>query len=86
MVAFVLALLSSFLVGLVLASGIRLRSRVRRRLAPRSGSPRVDDQAVRAIIERGVLVTDEDEPLDLGEIEEEERRFWSSGWDEPDET
>jgi hypothetical protein len=33
------------------------------------------------------LVTDEDAPLDWGEIDEEERRFWSERrWEEPDET
>jgi hypothetical protein len=45
----------------------------------------VDDDAVRSILERGVLVTEDDEPLDYDEIDEEERRFWSESWDEPDE-
>lgn len=84
MIAFTLALLSAFLVGLAVASGIRLRVRIRRRLG-RSRPPVVDDEAVRAILERGVVVTDEDEPLDYDEIDEEERRFWSESWDDPDE-
>jgi hypothetical protein len=83
MLSFALALLSAFLVGLVVASGIQLRVRMQRRL--HRGRPLVDDAAVRAIVERGVLTTDEDEPLDYDEIDEEERRFWSESWDEPDE-
>ncbi len=83
MLSFVLALLSAFLVGLVVASGIQLRMRMRRRL--HRARPLIDDAAVRAIVERGVLTTDEDEPLDYDEIDEEERRFWSESWDEPDE-
>jgi hypothetical protein len=71
------------LTGLVFVAGLSLRTRLRERLAARE--PRVDDEAVRAILETGRLVTDEDEPLDWEEIEEEERRFWSESWDEPDE-
>jgi hypothetical protein len=71
------------LTGLVFVAGLSLRNRLRERLATRE--PRVDDEAVRAILETGRLVTDEDEPLDWEEIEEEERRFWSESWDEPDE-
>jgi len=83
MISFWFALLFAFLVGLMVAQGIQLRVRLRRRLRPRR--PVVDDAAVRAILERGTLVTDEDEPLDYDEIDEEERRFWSESWDEPDE-
>jgi hypothetical protein len=46
----------------------------------------VDDDVLRRIIEEGVVRTDEDEPLDLDEIREEERRFWEGEeWDEADE-
>jgi hypothetical protein len=83
MLYFTLALLSAFLVGLVGASGLLLRGRIRRRLA--RGVPAVDDRAVRRILETGVLPGDEDEPLDEGEIDEEERPFWSERWDEPEE-
>jgi hypothetical protein len=83
MVSFTFALLFAFLVGLMVAQGIQLRVRIRRRLRPRR--PVVDDDAVRSILERGVLVTEDDEPLDYDEIDEEERRFWSESWDEPDE-
>jgi hypothetical protein len=78
-----LALLSAFLVGLVGASGLRLRGRLRARLT--RSVPVVDDQAVSQILESGVLVADEEEPSDPSEIDEEERRFWSESWDEPEE-
>ena len=78
-----IALLSAFLVGLVAASGLGLRGRLRRRLV--RSVPVVDDGAVSQILEKGVLAVDEDEPLDQGEIDEEERRFWSERWDEPEE-
>ena len=68
---------------LAFAAGISLRVRLREEID--SGRPRVDDEAVRAILETGVLQTDEDEPLDMGEIDDEERRFWSEPWDEPEE-
>ncbi len=67
---------------LLVASAISLRARLRERLAHEE--VRVDDDAIRAILQTGRLVTD-DEPLDWQEIEEEERRFWSETWDEPDE-
>ena len=46
----------------------------------------VDDGAVSQILEKGVLALDEDEPLDQREIDDEERRFWSERWDEPEES
>lgn len=47
----------------------------------------LDDDDVRRILETGLLVRDEDEePLDLREIEEQERRFWEEErWDEAEE-
>ena len=45
----------------------------------------VDDDAVRTIVEKGELTVDGDEPLDLREIDEEEERFWSESWEEPEE-
>ncbi len=71
------------LTALVIAAAIALRVRLRRRLG--ISDPRVDDDAVRSILETGVLRDDTPEPLDLDEIEEEERRFWSEPWDEPEE-
>ena len=58
---------------------------VRRRASFGSEAPRVDDAAVRAIMETGALSVEDDEPLDLREIGEQEERFWSETWDEPEE-
>lgn len=51
----------------------------------REGRATLDDEAIRRIMETGALTVDEDPPLDLEEIEEEEERFWSESWDEPEE-
>ncbi|MCH7533262.1 MAG: hypothetical protein IIB36_16115 [Gemmatimonadetes bacterium] len=75
-----------FWTGLVLlafAAGISLRLRLREHLRPRI--PVVDDEALDAILITGTLTADEDEPLDIREIDEEERKFWSESWDEPEE-
>lgn len=45
----------------------------------------LDDDAIRRIVETGSLTVDQDPPLDLEEIEEEEERFWSETWDEPED-
>lgn len=83
MYEFVVAFLSALLVGLAVTSGILRRRRLRKeRSRP---APTVDDDAIRDIVDRGVLESDEEEPLDLREIDEEERRFWSENWDEPEE-
>jgi hypothetical protein len=83
MLSFALTLFWGFLVGLLVAAGILFRRRVRERIG-RPGLA-VGDDDVRAILERGVLTFDEDEPLDFMEIDEEERRFWTEKWDEPEE-
>jgi hypothetical protein len=83
MYEFTVAFLSTLLVGLAVIAGVLARRRRRRGWG--QPPPTVDDEAIRKILNRGVLETDEDEPLDLGEIEEEERRFWSENWDEPEE-
>ena len=85
MFSFIIALLSAFLVGLVMASGLRLRARLLRSGRGRECMPVVDDEAVRRILEEGVLDVDVEPPLDLNEIDDEERRFWSERWDEPEE-
>jgi hypothetical protein len=41
------------------------------------------DDMIRQIEERGRVELDE--PLDLGQIQEEEARFWEEHWDDPDE-
>ncbi len=43
----------------------------------------LDDVAIEQIIEQGEIWVDEDYPLDLDEIDDEEERFWSESWDEP---
>ena len=44
----------------------------------------LDDQAVDRIIRQGMISTDE-YVLDLDAIDDEEERFWSETWDEPEE-
>ena len=44
----------------------------------------LDDQAVDRIIRQGKISINED-VLDLKAIENEEERFWSENWDEPEE-
>lgn len=83
MLSLALTLVWGFLLGLLVASGVLLRLRLRERIG--TAGPNVDDDDVRAILERGVLTFDDDEPLDLMEIDEEERRFWTEKWDEPEE-
>ena len=68
---------------LAFAAGVSLRVRLRDEVD--SGSPVVDDEALRTILETGVLAADDDEPLDTGEIDDEEGRFWNESWDEPEE-
>lgn len=66
--------------ALALGAGIRYR----RRLAGLREDPaRLDDELIRRIEAEGEV--DLEEPLDLAEAREEEDRFWSEPWDEPDE-
>ena len=71
------------LVVLAFAAGISLRVRLREHVRPRI--PVVDDDALDAILTTGTLTDDDDEPLDIEDIDEEERKFWSESWDEPEE-
>ena len=68
--------------ALTVAAGWSLYER-RRRLRP--ARPVVDDDAIRVILDTGELCVEEDEPLNLEAIDEEEERFWSETWDEPDD-
>lgn len=70
-----------WLAVLAIAAGVSLQAR--RREAFGSSTPIVDDAVIDRIIEDGEIWVDEDEPLDLEEVEEEEDRFWSESWDEP---
>lgn len=67
---------------LALAAGAAARLRVRR---TQDGGGGITDGDVRQIEERGWLVREEDEPLDLDEIREAEERFWEPTWDRPEE-
>jgi hypothetical protein len=73
----------SILTVLVIAAFIFVY--VRRKASITRRSPRIDDAAVRTIVETGALAVEDDEPLDMREIEQEEERFWSETWDEPEE-
>lgn len=73
------------LAGLALAGGVLARLRLRRSRTA-AGPAVMSDDDVRRIEERGWIVREEeDEPLDLEEIEEAERRFWEPTWDRPEE-
>lgn len=61
---------------LVAGAGFLARRRIAR---ARAG---LSDDAIRAIEERGRLEVED--PLDLDEVAEEEERFWSETWDEPE--
>ena len=65
---------------LAMAAGVTLHAR-RRRAYRRV--PIVDDALIAHIIEHGEVRIDMDEPLDLEAIDDEEERFWSESWDEP---
>ena len=72
-------------VGLALAAAVRFLIRLRRHVEKR---PILDDDDVRDIIAHGIYVSNEDEPLDLERVHEEERRFWEEAeaeWDEAEE-
>lgn len=64
-------------------AGLRYRSRLRSAHGP-DGPPRVDDEALRRILEEGTLV-EEDEPLDPEEVARAEEEFWDDSWEEPEE-
>lgn len=66
-----------------LVGAVRLRARLRAHVDRR---PTLDDADVRRIVDTGVFVSEEDEPLDLDQVEAEERRFWEEAeWDEAEE-
>jgi len=67
-------LLGLALVALVIYAGRRRRLALREKL--QHDPWEVDDDAIRRIERTGSLVTPEEDPLDLEEIEAEERRFW----------
>lgn len=69
--------------AMAVLGGLKVRGRVP---ASRTRNrPRVDDEAVRRIVETGRWSEEEEPPLDLHGIEDGEERFWSEEWDEPEE-
>jgi hypothetical protein len=72
----------ALLAALTVAAGWSLYERSMRRTRERLV---LDDDAIRTILDTGELHVDEDEPLNLEAIDEEEERFWSETWDEPDD-
>ena len=77
-----------FLALLAGAAGLRYLARLRS--AARGAPPRVDDDALRRIMEHGTLSTggdedDDDEPLDPRKAARAEEEFWAESWDEPEE-
>ena len=69
----------------ILVMAAALRMYMRRKELFSSDVPVLDETAIQTILEIGEISTDEDEPLDLEEIDEEEERFWRESWDEPEE-
>ena len=69
----------------ILVMAAALRMYMRRKELFSSDVPVLDENAIQTILEIGEISTDEDEPLDLEEIDEEEERFWRASWDEPEE-
>lgn len=65
---------------LAMAAGVTVHAR-RRRTYRRV--PTVDDALIAQIIEHGAVRVEDDDPLDLDVIDDEEERFWSESWDEP---
>ena len=76
-------ILWSGLASLVVAAGVTIH--VKRKTAIAAVSHTVDDGVIEQILETGVVVVDEEAPLDLRDIDDEEERFWSESWDEPTE-
>lgn len=71
-----------FTAVLALAAGLLYRAKLRRFTGK---APLVTDDMIRRIEEHGRVDVEEDEPLDLRAIREEEDRFFEETWDEPDE-
>jgi hypothetical protein len=83
MIALFWAVLWSGLAALVIAAGVTIH--VKRKTAIAAVRLTVDDGVIEQILETGIVVVDEEAPLDLKDIDDEEERFWSESWDEPTE-
>ena len=69
----------------ILVMAAALRMYMRRKELFSSDVAVLAENAIQTILEIGEISTDEDEPLDLEEIDEEEERFWRESWDAPEE-
>ena len=67
---------------MVISAQLSLRLRRSRKIEQKAQI--LDDQAVDRIIRHGKISINED-VLDLEAIDDEEERFWSETWDEPEE-
>jgi hypothetical protein len=67
---------------LALAGGLIYRTRLGRMGGRKTV---LTDDMIRRIEEHGALDVEDDEPLDMQHIREEEERFLEETWDEPDE-
>ena len=64
---------------------LRYRHSMRRKARRRSASLLSDDMVMQIERQGWVHIEDEDEPLDLKRIREEEKRFWNeAAWDGPE--
>ena len=72
-----------FLGVLVAYAWLSMRRRIRKSIEV--PPPRIDQDDIRRIEEKGSLLTDDPEPLDLEQIGREEDEFWNETWDEPEE-
>ena len=64
--------------------GVQRRRRLREELD--AVEPRIEDGDIERILSEGRLVKNDEPPLDLDEIAEEEERFWrSESWDAAEE-
>ncbi len=72
-----------FAVTLAVVGTLR-RRRLREEIRP--AEPRLEEGDIDRILTHGILVKDDEPPLDLEEIAAEERRFWESeSWDGSEE-
>lgn len=72
------------LAALVAIAGTRHLLRLRASNTP-DGTPRVDDEALRRILETGSLPGSDDGRLDMDAAARAEEEFWRESWDEPEE-
>jgi hypothetical protein len=79
---FWLGIILGFLAAL---AGIRYVMRLRETVG--SASATLTDEQIRRIEDEGWIAVgaEDEEPLDLDDIAQEEERFWTESWDEPED-